>query len=255
VATNKRREAEKRSAAAAKAAEMRRAHESAERRRRILVVSAVVVALLVIVVGAAILVQGERNQTDAAAGDVPGVTADFGFVVGKPDAAVDVVIYEDFQCPACEQFETASGSTLDSYVDDGTVSVEYRPIAFLDRMSSTDYSTRSLNAAACVMDDAGVDAFKKFHDTLFQNQPPEGGDGLPDSTLVDYAAQAGADKSAVQSCVDDETYKDWTKAATEAASKNDVTGTPTVFIDGEQFKDIGTPGAFEQAIKDAAGTQ
>ncbi len=42
------------------------------------------------------------------------------------------------------------------------------------RNSTTQYSTRSLNAAACVTAQGGSAAFLKFHDLLYANQPAEG---------------------------------------------------------------------------------
>lgn len=38
----------------------------------------------------------------------------------------------------------------------------------------------------------GEDVWEEFHRQLFPQHPPEGGDGLPDTTLVDTAVSAGA---------------------------------------------------------------
>ena len=46
-----------------------------------------------------------------------------------------------------------------------------------------------------VLSTAGPDAFLKFHTIAYDNQPAEGSAGVPDSTLIDWAVQAGADKS------------------------------------------------------------
>ena len=77
----------------------------------------------------------------------------------------------------------------------GDVSVEYRVLPFLAGID--DYSPRSANAFAVVLDASGPEVAKKFHDLLFANQPPEGGDGLPDEQLITYANQAGAGSPAV----------------------------------------------------------
>jgi len=142
-----------------------------------------------------------------------------------------VDVYEDFQCPVCAQLEATSGATLRSLVDAGTVRLRYRGMAFLDRASTTDYSTRALNAAAVVAE-SGTDAYRAFHDLLFANQPAEGSAGLSDDQLVGFAAQAGATGDGVASGIRDLRHGDWVAAATDQASRDGVTGTPTVVVDG-----------------------
>ena len=108
--------------------------------------------------------------------------------------------------------------------------------------ANNDYSTRALNAAAAVVDTAGPDAYQKFHDLLFANQPPEGGSGLTNDQLVEYAGQAGATGSAVQADILELTYGDWVKTVTDQASKDGVTGTPTVIVDGTKLTDLSPDG-------------
>ena len=235
---------------AAKVKAQQAALRKAELRRRNSIIAGAVVAVLVVVVGVAALVQSSRNSTSGPTATPanfagPGSTS---VVLGQESAPVTVTVFEDFQCPICQQFETNVGPTLTSLRDAGTVKVEYRSIAFLDRMSSTEYSTRALNAAACVRDSA-PDAFEKFHTALFENQPPENTAGLPDSKLVELAKGAGATN--VESCITDQRFKDWTVKVTDAASKDGVNGTPTVRVNGT---DLVNPSAelLRQAVEKAA---
>ena len=174
------------------------ARAQAQRRRRTVlgaVVGAVVVLVALVVV---IVVQTQRTATPDTAAVPAGTVADGSAVaVGSADAPVVVDLYEDFLCPACLQFETVNGETLQALVDDGTVQLRYHPIAILDRYSTDEYSTRSLNAAGVVLDAAGADAFVEFHRLLFGAQPAEGGPGLSDDELITFAAQAGATGQAV----------------------------------------------------------
>ena len=111
------------------------------------------------------------------------------------------------------------------------ISLEYRPLGFLDRQSSTNYSSRAANAAACVADKA-PDKYAEYVDTLFANQPAEGGAGLSDDKLKSLASDIGAD---INSCVDDKTFRPYVKYSTELASNIGITGTPTIFVDGKQW--------------------
>jgi protein-disulfide isomerase len=214
-------------------------------RRRTTVKAAAVAAVLLLVVGLGILLQSQRGQPTGPAGTPAGTVDGTGFPVGRADAPVTVEIYEDFQCPACRQFEQLTGSTLDQLVGAETVRVVYRPIALLDRASTTRYSTRALNAAGCAAD-AGV--FPAMHDQLFAHQPSEGSAGLPDDLLIKLARQGGAAGDQFARCVTELRYQRWTAHATDTASKKGITGTPTVLIDGHPLT-IPTPGNLQAAVQ------
>jgi protein-disulfide isomerase len=126
-------------------------------------------------------------------------------------------------------------------------------MAFLDTSASARYSTRALNAAGAVLNAAGPDAFQKFHDLLYADQPAEGGAGLTDEQLVAYAGQAGATGSEVQAQIHDLTYGDWVKKLTDQASKDGVTGTPTVFVDGTALSDLSAAGLTAAVASAQAG--
>jgi protein-disulfide isomerase len=245
-AAARRRIEEKRAAEAA-------ARSRARRRQRTLLGGIVAAALLVVAVVVAIVVQTGRTTTSAGAA-VPANTVDNGttVVVGSTTAPVTVDLYEDFQCPNCKAFEDASGQTLAQLVAAGTVQAHFHGMAFLDTSANGKYSTRALNAAAAVVDAAGPDAFQKFHDLLFANQPAEGGAGLTDDQLVAYATQAGASGNAVGQAIRDLTYGDWVKQVTDQASKDGVTGTPTVLVNGTELTDL-SPGGLTAAVTAAQG--
>ena len=194
------------------------------------------IALVVVTV-----VQAQR--TAPSAGAAAPANADGTVIsVGSADARVTVDLYEDFQCPNCKTCEDESGSMLAHLVADGTVRARYHGMAFLDTSANDDYSTRALNAAAVVAAAAGPDGFRTFHDVLFADQPAEGGSGLTDDQLIAYAAQAGASGGTVEQDIRDLRYGDWVATATDQASKDGVTGTPTVFVDGTKLADLSSDG-------------
>jgi protein-disulfide isomerase len=210
-----------------------RAQQRSERSRNLLVVGAVVVAILIIV-GVGFVVQNHRDKTGQVAKDVPGnLTGTYSVTLGKASAPTTIKLYEDFQCPVCKAFEAVTGTQVDAAIAAGKVKVDYHMVAFLNSASSTKYSSRALNAAAVVLDTAGPDVFMKYHNLLYANQPAEGSAGLTDQQLIDYAVQAGADRSAVTAPINDDAYGQWVLNATDQMSKDHVTGTPTIYIDGK----------------------
>src|SRR5690606_11469343 len=64
---------------------------------------------------------------------------------------LSIVIYVDYMCPYCSQFESVNGSLVEQLVTSGVATLEIHPIAILDNSSQgTKYSTRAANAMACV---------------------------------------------------------------------------------------------------------
>jgi protein-disulfide isomerase len=217
------------------AAALRESQRKARRRQVLSVVG--VVAAIVLIVGGGFAIQSLRDDTGealASSGVPAGTTDTYGVVVGDESAPTTVTVYEDFQCPICKEFEERTHDQLRAAVDAGRIKIDFRMVSFLDRASTNEYSSRALNAAAVVLDTSGADVFLAFHDLLFENQPAEGGPGPENDELVELAVQAGADEDAVRAGIEDGAFDQWVTNAQDQMSKDGVTGTPTVLVDGEK---------------------
>ena len=235
-----------------KAAALRAEAARREVRRRTILVAAVALTVIAAAIGIFVVVQNGRRDAAATAGATPrNLEAGSSVVVGQPAAPVTLTVYEDFQCPACRNFEQLNAEQIDRWLDAGTVKVEYRPIAFLDRASTDDYSTRALNAAATVLDLAPA-GFRTFHDALYAEQPAEGGPGLTDERLLRLAVAAGAPEAPAKADIDGLRFKAWTAKVTDDASKAGVSRTPTVIVDGKPLADH-SPAAVAAAVTAALG--
>ena len=223
--------------------------KAAERRRTVtLWTSLGVVAVLVVagLIGWGVLA-GQDEET--AAGAVPPTAVDSGTAFAVGDGPVKIDIYEDFLCPVCNQFEQSAATTIDTLIADKKVTVQYHPIAILDRASNgTQYSTRSAAASAAAAESG---KFGEFHKLLFANQPAENSDGLTDAKLIELGTQAGITDAKFAAAVNDKTYWSWATKATEEASARGVTGTPTVMVGGQKL-DNPSPANLEQAVGAAA---
>jgi len=220
--------------------------------RRNLVIGGVIVAVLALVVGIGWAIQANRDTTgdegkspgesasatdtaEAAPGDEGTTTMSapiapvdtYGLGVGNQDAPAKVEIFEDFQCPHCADFEAASTEALRDLADDGQALVVYRPMAFLSQ-----YSVLAMNALGAVMDSGDGDAALALHDLLFAEQPA--GETPSTDWFVEQAASVGADSEEVAAAITDNEFQQWVVNGTDDASKRGVTGTPTVFVNGEQ---------------------
>jgi protein-disulfide isomerase len=163
---------------------------------------------------------------------------EFGLGIGDPQAPVKVEVFEDFQCPHCQAFEQAATDDLRAAAGDGSAFVVYRPMAFLN-----EWSARSMNAFGVVLETAGGEVALRFHDLLFANQPA--GVAPSDDEIVAMAVEAGAVEDEVRGGIEGADFADWVADATDAASERGVTGTPTVFVDGE----VVTGATIEQVLE------
>jgi protein-disulfide isomerase len=263
--------AERTAAAREKARQIREAQQKKDKRNKLLIgwgIVAAVVAIIVIVAlvvtsniknnapvadegptpangnvhgGVTLLANTEVAKTDPATvklADLPSAPATPPATAPTPDTEagagkpVKVVLYVDFICPVCKNFEAQYNETLTKLRNDGKITVEYRPLGFLDSRSTTNYSSRAAAAAACVVNES-PEKYSDFFDQLYAKQPAEGSAGLSDAELKKMATDVGA--KSIDQCVDDKTYRPWVKHATQEAAAIGVTGTPTVFVEGKQW--------------------
>lgn len=231
---------------AARAEQMRREREKADKRQRNVITIAIVVVVVALIAGAAWAINSTSNDNKRATELIApkNTTKDYGVVydtevaTGKPATdPVTVIVYEDFQCPACKSFEASGGPFFKQAVAAGDITIEYRPISFLDSKPTDDYSSRAANTALCLLDTTDVKTYAGMHDLLWASQSPETGPGLDDAELADIATQAGAGD--LKTCINSKKFGPWIEKATEAFGKAGYSATPTVVVDGKQVKGVG----------------
>ena len=231
---------------AARAAAAIAEQQARGRRRRNLMVGGVVGALVLIVLVGWLLTRSLDTTGDVAA-PAAGSDARSDDRPGRTRRTRSI-IYEDFLCPFCGEFERASRDDLAKLAADGKVQVEYRPFNLLSHIG--DYSERSTAALAVVLDASGADVAKKFHDLLYEDQPSESGPFPSDADLVKLAVKAGADEADVADAIERGEGKAWVERATQAALDAGVRGTPTILLDGEVFPDGRTPQLLAENLVD-----
>jgi protein-disulfide isomerase len=184
------------------------------------------------VVAGFVVFSGNGGTTTAKSVSARAKASGQALVVGSNDnAKYKVVVYEDFLCPFCRQFETSSRDFLRADAKKGTVQVEYRPFHLLQDA----YSTRALSAWAAVLQQGTPEQALRLHDLLYDKQPYEQDPNKPGaSTLASWAKKAGVtDKSVLAATGQPDDA--FVTAADAAATKAGVIATPTVFVNGKQL--------------------
>ena len=153
-----------------------------------------------------------------------------GYLLGKPDAPVQVIEFADFECPACGQFATlAEPDIRKRLVDAGTIS--YRFYDYPLPMHKNTWSAS--NAAACA-DEQGK--FWEMHDQLFNAQDQWNGQATsrPKGKFMEYAKALGLNVDQFEACFDAKKYQPRIKANEMMATKRGASQTPT-FVIGDKM--------------------
>lgn len=230
--------------------------KAAERRRRVTIWTSVSVVLVLVVAGLiGWRVLASQQKTTATALTTPPGVVDSGTAWSIGTGPVVVDLYEDFMCPICRNFESASGATVKQLVADKKVTVRYHTVAILDASSNgTQYSTRAAGAAAAA---AIAGKFIEYHDVLYANQPQEGSSGLTNAKLIDLGKSIGLTDSAFVNAINNKTYDAWVAKVTDTFSSRGYTGTPTIVVAGKVVQgpnqSVPTAAELTQAVTQAAG--
>lgn len=209
-----------------------------QRRRRItqgLVVGVVALVAIGIVLSAVLIGragQGDRVPTASADVTVGGASVPFtidgsAVQVGKNDAKVTMDLWVDYSCPHCQEFEAESNDVITQKVAAGTLKVRYHNIQIV-----TAYGSQAGSAGACVATYA-PDQWWAFNAALYANHSSET-DGYQGPQLADFAQQQGIADQETLDCIRSQRFTSWISDNTAAAGESGVTGTPTLFFNGQQ---------------------
>lgn len=114
---------------------------------------------------------------------------------GNLNAKVTIVEYSDFECPSCIYFQPTIKQILDTYGDKIRWVVRFYPLP------QHAHAEKEAEAAECVNELKGSDAFWKFSDLVFKNvNITEDGTGLALEKLPEFAKSVGVEEQAFSKC-------------------------------------------------------
>ncbi|MSS74626.1 DsbA family protein [Candidatus Pacearchaeota archaeon] len=161
-------------------------------------------------------------------------------VKGDSDAPVTIVEFSDFQCPFCGKWFLQTYPQIEKeYIDTGKVKMVFRDFP----LNFHQYAQVAGEAAECVRDQGGDDAYWEFHDILFTKQAQ-----LSDTNVKAWAKAAGYD---VTECLADGTFRQEVLDDMADGQAAGVSGTPGFLINGKLISGAQPFSVFKQAI-DAA---
>lgn len=164
---------------------------------------------------------------------------------GQPDAAATMVIFEDFRCPACQNFILNVYPTLQrEYVDAGTLQVV--SVNFPVLGPASEHAAR---VAECVFQQSN-DAFWEMKPPLYRAQAELADTRRARDLALTYAP--GIDAADLDACLDDPASLEAVRADSTMATGLSVNATPTVFVNGVRVASP-TLAAVQSAIDNVLG--
>ncbi len=160
-----------------------------------------------------------------------------GHRVGPADAAVELVVFADFECPACRRFATVTWPTLHrQYPDQVAMVFQHWPL---------DYHPQAMPAARAAECAASQGAFEAFHDRLFAHQ-----DSLGKKSWGAFARESGVpDSVGFHQCTSATEPMPLIDAGIAGAKEIGGAGTPTVVINGYRWGTIPTAEEVELVVR------
>jgi protein-disulfide isomerase len=187
------------------------------------------------------------SRPAAPAGRPPAADADRVFnipigdspVKGPASAKVTLLEFSDFQCPFCSQVPPVVDEVLKAYPNDVKFVFKQFPLVRI-HPQATPAAKASLAANK-------QGKFWEMHDKLFANQKQ-----LDNESLKKYAEEIGLDMTKFEADMNSPEIAKQVEDEMKLANTNQVTGTPTLFVNGRKVSNRtfdGLKGMIDEALK------
>lgn len=165
-------------------------------------------------------------------------TAGFrGYVLGSAEAPVEVSVFADFQCPACQQFETIQFPAVrEQLINSGMARWRYRDFP----LEMHPHARVASHAAACANEQ---NKFWEMHDALYARQSEWSPSRNAAGKFSEYAKELGLDVDAYDACMKSAKFAGRIQASVAEGAKLGVNGTPTFLIGGRLYEYSGGLGS------------
>lgn len=184
-----------------------------------LTLATVIVAVLVV---AGVLIVPRLQPATAAEIDLAGQP-----LLGDPTAPVTMVVFEDFRCPGCQNFElNVMPDIRRDYVEDGRVRVAYFNLPVVSPVAASEHVAR---VGECVYRQSN-DAFWDMKTPLYRAQQQLGDARRTVELALTYAP--GIDAGALDACLAEASSLQAVRDDAALAVRLEVRATPTVIVNG-----------------------
>lgn len=160
-------------------------------------------------------------------------TAGFrGYVLGSDSAAVEVSEYADYQCPACQYFETIQFPAVrDQLIATGKVRWRYRDFP----LEMHPNARVAAHAAACGEEQG---KYWELHGAIYERQAQWSPSRNASGMFSEMAGALGMDRKRFDGCMSSAKYAGRIQASLEEGTRLGVGSTPTFLIGGRLYPGV-----------------
>ncbi len=167
----------------------------------------------------------------------------------KGDGKVTIVEYADFECPACRVYAATLNSVYEEFKDKIRIIHKQFP---LDNGCNPQiprvFHAHSCYASLMALCAGEQGKYWEMYDFLFENLAEKKTFSETRNSLKAGAPALGLDEISLSQCVEEGRYLPKIEADINESLKVGIEGTPTVFVNGKQVKDLSRE-ALVEAIK------
>lgn len=165
---------------------------------------------------------------------------DVDHIKGNAEAAVTLVEFSDFQCPACRAFAPLASQIVEEYGEDIAFVYKHFPLS----------QHENAEPAALAAEAAGAqDKFFEMHDLLFDRQEDWEDLDDPFDTFVEYANELELDIEQFTEVYNADETKKKVQADLLEGTQAGVNSTPTFYLNGQKLRNPGSYDEFANMIQ------
>lgn len=168
-----------------------------------------------------------------------------GTSMGPADAPVTIVEFSDFECPYCRRFSEMLQQILPTEGNGVRVVFHHMPLPM------HPWARTAAEAAACAEIQSSA-SFWALHDQLFLHQPELNVNNIK-VKVIDFAEGIKTlNIASFRQCIDAQMSLGLVLRDIDLATSNQVSGTPTLFINGRKVIGVESASKLRELITDAA---
>lgn len=168
------------------------------------------------------------------------VDADDDPFIGPAQAPVEIIIFEDYQCPFCKAFTQETLPLLkQNYVDSQKAKIVIRDYPVVEKHPEAMISALALG---CALEQQ---KYWQYHDIVFENQQQ-----LTHDHLIHYAKILQLNEEMFTDCLETEQFREEIYKDISDAHNAGVRGTPTLFVNGRKIEGAQPYDVIEKIIEE-----
>jgi len=158
-----------------------------------------------------------------------------GLTAGSPDAPVRMVVFSDFQCPACRDFSAVAAQLFLNFSDRMQLTFKHFPLSdACNSVVPADVHPRACAAARAAQAAARQGQFWPYHDALFNTDLGKAGQDI----FFSLARRLGLDEAQFRKDFSSESVLEERSSDIAEGQRLNLQGTPAVFLNGRRVTNL-----------------